>query len=77
MLNPARRSKSFQGEKRNEKFFDTLKAGDYLFIQFGHNDQKPAAVHTRDAFTTLRGPAEAGNRRHPRAAGVSGARELP
>lgn len=32
--------KSFIGEKRLEKVFSTIKAGDYLFIQFGHNDQK-------------------------------------
>jgi len=43
--------KSFSGEKRNEKVFETLKAGDYLFIQFGHNDQKPGGAHA-DAFTT-------------------------
>jgi len=45
--------KAFQGEKRNEKMFDTLKAGDYLFIQFGHNDQKPGGAHA-DAFTTYK-----------------------
>ncbi len=32
--------KSFIGEKRLDKIFSTIKAGDYLFIQFGHNDQK-------------------------------------
>lgn len=31
---------SFRAEKRLEKILDTIKAGDYLFIQFGHNDQK-------------------------------------
>jgi lysophospholipase L1-like esterase len=30
---------SFIGAKRLEKILDTLKKGDYLFIQFGHNDQ--------------------------------------
>ena len=30
---------SFIGAKRLEKILDTLKKGDYLFVQFGHNDQ--------------------------------------
>jgi lysophospholipase L1-like esterase len=32
--------KSFIGENRLKKLFSTTKAGDYLFIQFGHNDPK-------------------------------------
>ena len=32
---------SFQGENRFAKIFSTIKSGDYLFIQFAHNDQKP------------------------------------
>jgi len=43
--------KSFIGEKRLEKLLETIRAGDYLFIQFAHNDQKPGASHV-DAFTT-------------------------
>lgn len=43
--------KSFIGEKRLAKLLETIKAGDYLFIQFAHNDQKPGASHV-DAFTT-------------------------
>ena len=31
---------SFRGERRLEKILSTIQAGDYLFIQFGHNDQK-------------------------------------
>lgn len=31
---------SFQGERRLEKILSTIQPGDYLFIQFGHNDQK-------------------------------------
>jgi lysophospholipase L1-like esterase len=31
---------SFLGEKRFEKIISVIKSGDYLFIQFGHNDQK-------------------------------------
>ena len=34
---------SFRGEKRLDKILSTIKAGDYLFIQFGHNDQKDKA----------------------------------
>jgi lysophospholipase L1-like esterase len=33
--------RSFETEKRWEKIFSTLKAGDYLMLQFAHNDQKP------------------------------------
>jgi lysophospholipase L1-like esterase len=32
--------RSFVAEKRLEKVLSTIKAGDYLLIQFGHNDQK-------------------------------------
>jgi len=31
---------SFIGSKRLKKVLSTLKTGDYLFIEFGHNDQK-------------------------------------
>jgi lysophospholipase L1-like esterase len=31
---------SFLGGKRLKKVLSTMKAGDYLFIEFGHNDQK-------------------------------------
>ena len=31
---------SFRSQKRLEKILQTLKPGDYVFIQFGHNDQK-------------------------------------
>ena len=31
---------SFLGERRMEKLLTTLRAGDYLLIQFGHNDMK-------------------------------------
>jgi len=41
---------AFMGEKRLDKIMSTIKAGDYLFIQFTHNDQKPGRNHV-DAFT--------------------------
>jgi lysophospholipase L1-like esterase len=31
---------SFRGDRRLDKILGTLGAGDYLFVQFGHNDQK-------------------------------------
>jgi lysophospholipase L1-like esterase len=31
---------SFKGQRRLEKILSALKDGDYVFIQFGHNDQK-------------------------------------
>jgi lysophospholipase L1-like esterase len=36
--------KSFIGEKRLAKIMTTMKPGDYLFVQFTHNDMKPGAV---------------------------------
>lgn len=45
--------KSFVGEKRLAKIMETIHAGDYLFIQFAHNDQKPGASHV-DAATTYK-----------------------
>jgi lysophospholipase L1-like esterase len=35
--------RSFVGERRFDKIFTTLHQGDYLFMQFAHNDQKPGA----------------------------------
>jgi lysophospholipase L1-like esterase len=45
--------KAFIAERRLEKILSQIKAGDYLFVQFGHNDMKknwPATY--ADAFTT-------------------------
>jgi lysophospholipase L1-like esterase len=33
--------KGFLGESRFDKIFSTFKKGDFLFLQFAHNDQKP------------------------------------
>jgi lysophospholipase L1-like esterase len=41
-------SKSFVGERRLAKIMTTMKPGDYLFIQFAHNDMKPGAVSLDD-----------------------------
>ena len=36
--------RSFEGERRFAKVMSLIQPGDYLFMQFGHNDQKPNAV---------------------------------
>jgi lysophospholipase L1-like esterase len=41
-------TKSFVGEKRLAKIMTTMKPGDYLFMQFAHNDMKPGAVSLED-----------------------------
>lgn len=40
--------KSFVSEGRFAKIFSLIRPGDYLFLQFGHNDQKPNAVSLTD-----------------------------
>ncbi len=47
-----RSSKSFIDEGRWQKVLDKLNPGDYVFIQFGHNDEKPdEARHTEPGST--------------------------
>ena len=45
--------KAFKNEKRLEKVWSMAKPGDYLFIEFAHNDQKPGVNHL-DPFTTYK-----------------------
>lgn len=45
--------KAFKGERRLEKVWSMAKPGDYLFIEFAHNDQKPGGTHL-DPFTTYK-----------------------
>jgi len=45
--------KAFKGEKRLEKIWSLAKRGDYLFIEFAHNDQKTGSSHL-DPFTTYK-----------------------
>ncbi len=40
--------KSFVGEQRFAKVMSLIQPGDYLFMQFAHNDQKPGAVSLDD-----------------------------
>lgn len=48
-----RSSKSFIDEGRWQKVLDQLKPGDYVFIQFGHNDEKPQANRHTDPGSTF------------------------
>lgn len=48
-----RSSKSFINEGRWQKVLDRLKPGDYVFIQFGHNDEKPKPDRHTDPGSTF------------------------
>jgi pectinesterase len=48
-----RSSKSFIDEGRWDKVLSQMKKGDYVFIQFGHNDEKPRADRHTDPGTTF------------------------
>jgi pectinesterase len=48
-----RSSKSFIDEGRWQKVLDSLRPGDYVVIQFGHNDEKPNADRHTDPGTTF------------------------
>jgi lysophospholipase L1-like esterase len=45
--------KAFKGERRLDKVWSMAKPGDYLFIEFAHNDQKAGGNHL-DPFTTYK-----------------------
>jgi lysophospholipase L1-like esterase len=50
-----RSTKSFIGEGRWKAVLDSLKAGDYVFIQFGHNDEKNQdSMRYTEPFTSYR-----------------------
>lgn len=48
-----RSSKSFIDEGRWQKVLDKMQPGDYVFIQFGHNDEKPYADRHTEPGTTF------------------------
>lgn len=48
-----RSSKSFINEGRWDKVLSLIKKGDYVFIQFGHNDEKPSEERHTDPGTTF------------------------
>ena len=43
--------KAFVGERRLPKLLSTMQKGDYFFIEFAHNDQKPGSSYV-EPFTT-------------------------
>jgi lysophospholipase L1-like esterase len=49
-----RSSKSFLSEGRWKSVCDSLKPGDYVIIQFGHNDEKTDSARHTDPFTTYK-----------------------
>lgn len=48
-----RSSRSFYTEERWQTIADKLKPGDYVIIQFGHNDEKPKPDRHTDVGTTF------------------------
>lgn len=48
-----RSSKSFINEGRWDKVVQQIKPGDYVFIQFGHNDEKPQPERHTEPGTTF------------------------
>ena len=48
-----RSSKSFIDEGHWQEVLDLIQPGDYVFIQFGHNDEKPQADRHTDPGTTF------------------------
>ena len=49
-----RSSRSFIQEGRLDVIVEKMKAGDFLFIQFGHNDEKSDPNRGTEAFTTYK-----------------------
>jgi pectinesterase len=49
-----RSSLSFFNEGRWKPIMDKIKPGDYVFIQFGHNDEKPDTARHTDPATTYK-----------------------
>lgn len=53
-----RSTKSFIGEGRWKVVLDSLKPGDYVIIQFGHNDQKLDSARHTDPYTSFKANLE-------------------
>lgn len=49
-----RSTKSFIDEGRLQKILDSIGVGDFLLIQFAHNDEKPKLDRHTDPFTTYK-----------------------
>jgi len=54
MAASGRSSKSFRDEGKWAKVIAQVQPGDYVFIQFGHNDEKKDTLRHTDAETTFR-----------------------
>ncbi len=67
-----RSTKSFRAEGRWQRVVDELREGDYVFIQFGHNDQK---INDSTRYSTPEAYAE-NLRRYVREAREKGARPI-
>jgi lysophospholipase L1-like esterase len=53
-----RSSKSFIDESLWQVVLDSLHQGDYVIVQFGHNDQKPDSARHTDPYTTYKSNLE-------------------
>jgi lysophospholipase L1-like esterase len=53
-----RSSKSFMDEGLWNAVLDSLQPGDYVIVQFGHNDEKPDAPRHTDPYTTYKNNLE-------------------
>ncbi len=49
-----RSTKSFINEGRWAKVLDSIQPGDYVIIQFGHNDEKPDSARHTDPYTSFK-----------------------
>lgn len=49
-----RSSRSYLVENRWKLVYDNIKPGDYVIIQFGHNDSKPDTLRHTEPFTTYK-----------------------
>lgn len=43
-------TRSAIGARRDEKIFNAMKRGDYLFVQYGHNDMKDRSTNALDVY---------------------------
>ncbi|BAC14040.1 rhamnogalacturonan acetylesterase [Oceanobacillus iheyensis] len=51
---PGRSTKTFIQEGRQKRICQLIKPGDYLFVQFGHNDSKADSDRYTEPFTTYK-----------------------
>ena len=73
--NGGRSSRNFINEGSLDKIAENIKAGDYLFIQFGHNDCSNQSGYLEDRYVPLGTPDESGI--YPTTAGTKVAERHP